>query len=153
MSESDQILAAGVPVTLADGSTANVRFGMWGLKLVEDEFGSLGAMYEALNSAFDTGDGDAPMGPAFTTIFQIMKIALYDLDKSERELADLLDLRRLEEYVNAVGKALEQSLPEAEKADPKAPKAKASGTKKSRGATSTTSQQLSVVGQTKSSGG
>lgn len=150
MSESDQILAAGVPVTLADGSTANVRFGMWGLKLVEDEFGSLGAMYEALNSAFDTGDGEAPMGPAFTTIFQIMKIALYDLDKSERELADLLDLRRLEEYVNAVGQALEQSLPEAEKADPKAPKAKK--TTKSRGATSTTSPRLSAVGQTSSSG-
>lgn len=150
MSESDQILAAGVPVTLADGSTANVRFGMWGLKLVEDEFGSLGAMYEALNSAFDTGDDDAPMGPAFTTLLKIMQIALHDLDKSEREIADLLNLRLLEEYVNAVGQALEQSLPEAEKADPKAPKAKKPT--KSRGATSTTSQQLSVVGQTSSSG-
>lgn len=148
MSESDQILAQGVPVPLADGTTAHVRFGMWGLKVIEDNYGSLAGMQVNLEQAFDTDEDGAPKGAAFSTILDILGIGLEHLELSPRDLANSLDGRYLNEYAEAISDALLQSLPEAEKTDPKAKK----GTAKSPGRTSTTRQQSHLAVAKTSSG-
>ncbi|MBK9181416.1 MAG: hypothetical protein IPM45_18040 [Acidimicrobiales bacterium] len=61
-SDSDRILAAGVPIALAGGETGHCRFSLRGLKLLEDTWGSLAAaavvldgLQAAARSGWDKG--------------------------------------------------------------------------------------------------
>lgn len=148
MTESDKIAAKGIPITLADGSTTHARFGLWGIKIIEDRYGSLAEMQSVMEAAFDTDETGAPRGKAFSTLLDVLGIALLHTKKSGQQLADMLDPRRIEEYVEAVSEALLQSLPDPGPA-PKGAKKQAG---KSRGATSGTSPRLSAVAPMSNSG-
>lgn len=101
--ESDRILAPGVPITLTDGREVRVRYGMRALKMLEDEFGGLGAVEDVL-------DGNGKMiGP----IVMMLAAGLSHEHISADELLDLTDPAELASYGDAVSAAFGQAFPQA----------------------------------------
>lgn len=105
--DSDRLLARGVPITLADGETVRLRYSMRSLKWLEDEFGSIQAIQEALPDGEDTQDR-----PVFGPMSKVMYGGLLHLDLTYDEVLDLLSPRQINEYGEAVGKAFNEAFPQ-----------------------------------------
>ena len=147
MSDSDGILAPGAAITLVDGSQARLRYGFLAIKQLEDEFGSLNGMQEALQREFSADKDGQPTGKAVGMAWSLLKAGLLDLELSEVELDRQIDMGRFPEYADAINKALTQAFGE-----PKGPKGQTNQKKPSRGNASTTSRPLSSVEPIASSG-
>lgn len=131
--DSDRLLAPGVPITFNDASTATLRYGMRSLKAMEDAYGSVHAAQEALSGLF-TGANTR----AISTLMPIMAAGLvHEGNKYTADsLLDLTDFGEIHVYLDAIGEALEQAFP--------APKpGKAEGEASSPGTPSTESVQTS----------
>lgn len=145
--DSDKILAAGVPVTLADGQEVRIHYTLRSMKLIEDRYGSIDAFARAA-SAMDAPEGETPQGKVFETISTLIYAGLLHLRASEDDILDALDPSKLMEYVEASMTAFTRSMPEQ-------PEGEAQGepqTNGSPGPTSTTSPQSVSAVQTVSSG-
>lgn len=149
MNDSDRILAAGVPIIFIDGSTANIRFGLFSVKLLEDHYGSIFEFQEHLNACFESAGGQ-PKGKAYGMMWELLQLGLRRLELSDDELEDKLDPARLSEYMDAITEALQQGLGGVESGGGSGPKAKAKG--RSPGRPSTTSQRPLAAVATPSSG-
>ena len=140
VTESDRILAPGHTLTLVDGRVVTLRYGMRGLKALEDEFGSLNSLEEAVG----LDEEGRPTGKVIGPIVAMLAAGLTAEGISADQLLDLLDPARLDEYADAAGKALEQALPAAEAGPGKA--------SPSHGGTSTTSPPSASGATTNGSG-
>lgn len=141
VTDGSRLLAAGHPVTLIDGRSVTVRFGFRGLLMLEEHFGSLPAVQNAISS-----DGT---GKALEPIAHLVAAGLCAEGLSYDDLVDLLDPRQLAEYVSAVGAALEEALPAPA---PENGVGKANGRNGSPGKTSTSSGPSASAAQTMTSG-
>jgi hypothetical protein len=137
--ESDRILAPGVPITLADGREVHLRYGMRALKALEDEFGGLGAVEDVL----DTDGRGKMIGP-------IMSMLAAGLGHESLTADDLLDLTvpsALVVYGEAVAEAFSQAFPSSTQG-----KAPSEETVDSPGETSTSSPPSGTAAATPPSG-
>lgn len=105
MTDSDRLLATGVPITLSDGRTPRLRYGMRGLKALEDEFGSI-------NNAIDLVNGEVA-GKVFTPLVKLLAAGLIQEELDEDALLDLLVPAWLDEYSTALQAAFEEAFPSA----------------------------------------
>jgi hypothetical protein len=142
-----RLRARGVPVELIDGSTLNLRFDMWTLGLLEEEFGGLARVQGAISQ-----DGTGPMISPTRKLIYFAMLAELGYDTPEREAVTKLDPAKFREYVDAVNEALNQALPPKAEgtADPTPP---ATATNGSHGVSSTTSPPSSSVEAITTSGG
>lgn len=109
---STAIAAPGGTITLANGEEIQIRYGMRAIKQLEDDFGSINSLVDAIGKSSD--------GAFFTTISKAVwagtsRVVSYD------DFIDLLDPRRLTEYVTVFATAIGEALgtgeaPAAEKA-------------------------------------
>lgn len=145
VTDGSRLLAAGHPITLADGRSVNVRFGFRGLLMLEEHFGSL----TAVQGVIQTDDEGNVTGKAFEPVARLITAGLASEGIDYEQALDLLDPRQLAEYVIAVGAALEEALP----APPSGADAgKATGRNGSRGKTSTSSAPSASAAPMSSSG-
>ena len=93
-----------VVVSLRDGSTTTFQVTMFTLARIEDEFGSLDAMREALS-----GEGDAKMFRSLGKVFGL----LMEPERTADEALKLLDVQRLDDYTGAMERAFELAFPDA----------------------------------------
>lgn len=101
---SDQILAAGAPLELNDGRVVRLKYDMRGLKALEDAFGSVSAVQDAISS-----DGT---GKQFGPFVTVLRCGLHrEGITSDDELIDLLDVHRLPAYGEAVAAAFAEAFP------------------------------------------
>lgn len=104
MTTSSQLLAAGHPIGLLDGRTVHVRYTMRGLKALEDAFGSVAAVGDAISI-----DGT---GKQFGPLVTVIRCGLFHEGfTTDEDLLDLLDLHRLAEYGEAVSSAFAEAFP------------------------------------------
>lgn len=143
VTESDRVLAAGIELVLEDGSTVHLRYGMRGLKRLEDDFGSILDVQLLLRGI----DGAKPI---FGPVLQILAAGLLG-QASIDELDVKLHPAKLDSYVDAIADALEEAFPEPP--DGEAGKAEAaSAANGSGGPTGTTSPPSPAAEATPSSG-
>lgn len=135
-SDSDRILAEGVPIELIDGRKVSLRFTMRSLKMLEDAFGNLDAADQALAS-------DKVVNGLTTWL----AAGLVHEGITQDELLDVLrtDRPALSEYGAAIRSAAAQAMGESS-----GPKAK--GRSRSTGRGGTTPPPLSSVEPMTSSG-
>lgn len=139
-SERKRLLARGSKVTLANGAVVNLVFTARSVAEIEDEYGSLEDYTDVLRVATR---GRMTRHLAFT---------LHVLTGVNREEAlDLIDLKRLNEYFDAIGAALAEALPEPSEEEMGNALA-AMGIKESLGAASSTLQSLSGTSPPATSG-
>lgn len=144
-SDSDRLLAAGVPLTLADGKPRTLRFTMRSLKAFEDHFGSVGAATDALNTV-SASPRDTKL---VSTLVPVLAIGLEDVTEDDLYDGNLLALNdMMDVYFPAISAALDQAFPAPGKDEAAAPAAAAG----SPGPASTTRPQADLVGATTSSG-
>lgn len=143
-----RLQAAGAPVLLANGREVWLRYGMAALLHLEDTYGSIPGVLEALNG-LNAG------GKAFTTVVDLIVPGLLHEGISRADLLadDLLDPSLLQVYVQAIARAFEQSFPQETNAARKAagvnrPNRRAA----SRGASGSTSERSPSAGRTTRSG-
>lgn len=92
-------------MVLTDGRTVHLRYSMRGLKALEDAFGSVSAVQDAISR-----DGT---GKQFGPLTTVLRCGLHHEGiTSDDDLLDLLDLRRLTEYTVAIEAAIHQAFPE-----------------------------------------
>lgn len=121
--ESDRILAAGIPLTLADGREVRVRYSMRSLKRMEDHYGSTEAPLRLAQGLFD---GSTKC--QFTTIVSLLAFGLlHEEGLTEDALDDLTEPRRRHEYVSIVADAIGEALPAPGKAETEAETASSHG--------------------------
>lgn len=147
MSKADAIAARGVPIVLAGGRKENLRFGFRALKALEDKFGSLVAVSEAIATEFHE-DGRLK-GKSYGLVWELVKAGLTHLEIDEVELDELADPSQFSEYFTAFSQAFSQALEGG--AGPKE-QAKKPKTSPSPGSGSTTSPPLSLAEPMSSSG-
>lgn len=147
VTDGSRLLAAGHPITLIDGRSVNVRFGFRGLLMLEEQFGSLGSVQNIIR----TDEQGNIVGKAFDPLARLVAAGLAHEGLSYDDLLDLLDPRFLTEYMEAVGKAIEEGLPAP--AASGADVGKANGRNGSPGKTSTSSGPSASAAPTTSSGG
>lgn len=136
MNDSDRLLAEGIPLVLADGRSVALRYTMRSLKVIEDAYGSLDAVDQAM--------GSKRIGSLAT----ILAAGLLHEDISADALLDLLDTHHIDDYATAMGTALDQALPAPETAAA----GKADRANASNGSTSTTSPPSAMAGMSAGSG-
>jgi len=143
VTESDRVLAAGVNLELEDGRVVPLRYGMRGLKRLEDDFGSILAVQIVLRDV----DGKSPM---FGPVLQILAAGLLG-QVDEDALDALLHPSKLDVYMDVIAEALDEAFPEPP--DGKAGKAEAtSAANGSSGPAGTTSPPSPAAEATPSSG-
>lgn len=103
VSDSDRLLAEGVPVELIDGRTLRLRFDFRALKKVEDRLGSL----SALTAAIARGTS----ARWFEAVHVAMAAGLEHAGVTYDELESLLDTRQSFAYRDAIDEALAQAFP------------------------------------------
>lgn len=135
-------------MTLADGTKVRLRFGFWGLAALEDEFGSLSAVGEAISRNTE--------GKQFGPIGRVLRCGLvHEGVPQDDTFLDLLDLQRLDEYAEAVQAAWVQAFPppevDTDKPGSNRPPRKA-GTTSGRGTSGTTSRPSRSAAPMKPSG-
>ena len=99
----DEIAADGREITLADGSVETIRYGFPALKVIEREYGSLGA----LQDEFEKGEKGAMFSNILFAIWAGTK-----RNKTVDAFGDLLDPKRIVEYTVAFGEAFKEGLGE-----------------------------------------
>lgn len=114
-SESDRILAAGVPLTLAGGRAVTLRYTMRSLKVLEDHFGSLNEAVDQLNATRLGENGEPPTNRKYisTTVpFLAAGLAHEGITATALYDDDLLDLHEMKTgYFTAISEALDQAFP------------------------------------------
>jgi len=98
---SSTILAPGGTITLASGESINIRYGMRAIKTLEDNFGSVNALIAKLGQAADSD--------FFTTISYAVWAGT-NRSVSYDDFIDLLDPRKLGEYVEVFAAAIGEAL-------------------------------------------
>lgn len=107
--DADRILGTGVPIKLADGSTVTLRYGMLGVRDVDAHFGSVSAMFTALNGTLTT--------PIAEPLAHAIAAGLRHRNAEARHTADalleqdLIDTAQTEPYIEAVVEAMMQAFP------------------------------------------
>lgn len=135
--DSDRVFADGIPIVLADG-THHLRYGMRGLKVLEDSFDGLDNL-----TRFLLGNAERRFGP----LVDALAAGLVHEGLTTDALLDLAEPQRYKEYLDAVGEALDVAFPPPTgDAGPKE-----AGPSGSTGPTSTTSAPPSSVVPTMSS--
>lgn len=103
--DSDRILAAGIPFTLIDGREVRLRYTMRSLKMLEDEFDSLTKVETVLS-----GDEDSKkIGP----LMSVLAAGLIHENLSAESLLDLTNPSQLQDYADLIGKAFNEAFPES----------------------------------------
>jgi hypothetical protein len=141
--DSDRILAPGVPVTLIDGRTVTLRYGMRAMKAIEDRWGSVG---EAMLLLHGVLQGTTPK--SIGTVVAFLADGLIHEGLSEDALLDLTEFGAMARYIDSIADALDEALP-----TPSPGKAEDGETPAaSPGATTTTSSPSPSGGTTNGSG-
>lgn len=111
MTDADRIAAEGVPIPTTRGELRLV-YGMRALRAMEDKYGSVVALQEAMQALLETftkGDGKAAaFGPMCDIIAPGLLHLGYTLDQAE----DMLLPRAVKEYAEAMQLAMQQAFPE-----------------------------------------
>lgn len=149
------LLADGKTITLTDGTSIRLRYNFRSMALLEAKFGSVAAIQNAIDT---TG-----RGAAFAPLIQLLGAGLigpggfephirehqtaagerrvsditYRRRTDGEDLADLLDLGRIDQYAQAMESALTEALP-----SPGNPPAAPAATTESPGISSTTSPSV-----------
>lgn len=114
--DSDRILAAGVPLTLADGREVRVRYSMRSLKEMEDRYGSLEEPLRLVHGLFD-----GSTKRHITTLVPMLAFGLlHEEGITEDGLYDLTDTTRRVEYLKVISDAIGEALPAPGKAEAEA---------------------------------
>lgn len=143
ITDADRLVAAGRPITLADGSIVRLRFGFRGLLALEESFGSLTAVEEILSQVAEG------KGKLLDPLVRLLAAGLVSEGLGFDAVADRLDIARLESYVEALVVALEEALPAAKVGKGATAVVPTNG---SLGPTSTTSPPSGSIEATTSSG-
>lgn len=107
--DGDRILGTGVQIKLADGSTVTLRYGMLGVREVDAHFGSVSAMFAALNGTLTT--------PLAEPLAHAIAAGLRHRNAEARHSAealieqDLLDTTLMDTYIEAAVEAMMQAFP------------------------------------------
>lgn len=185
---SAPITAAGIPITLADGSVVRLRYSMASLRALEADFGNVARIMSdvkgassALAASFAVAQGTASAkdreldatysGPSvFDVLVRALGPGLLDaravhprtgeevwLGEHEDAVERLLDIGRLQEYLNAFGRAFNEAFDSGDGDAPTqgggaVPPPKASPTR-SRGASGGTSRSAARGSRSTRSGG
>lgn len=149
-SESDRVLAPGIPLTLRDGTTVALRYSMRSLKAFEDTFGSIDDAMGLLNGLLPLGGKPPVNRKIINTVVPLLAIGIEHAGITEDDLLDgtLLDhTKLLSDYFDAIGAAIDQAFPA-----PGSPGKDDAPEPSSNGVDSTTPQPPALVGATASSG-
>jgi hypothetical protein len=141
VNDSERLLAEGTEVTLLNGRKARLRYGMRAIKILEDEFGSVSAIQDHM----ETDEEGNATGKVFTALWALLRAGLLDEKLSDEELDQLVDPTQVQAYMNAVEKAFTQAFPQAGQG-------KAESVNGSRGMSSITSPQSATEEVSASSG-
>jgi hypothetical protein len=146
-SESDRVLAQGIPIKLEDREV-HLKFGMRGLKMLEDEFGSIEGIERVLIPEVDS-NGKRVETKYISHLAFVLSAGLAHEGLTLDDVLDRAVPALLPEYSEAIAKAIDQAFP-ARKGGKPSGKARAS--KPSPGATGTTPPPSSSDEPTSSSG-
>lgn len=141
--EGQRITAKGYPITLTDGREVRLRFGMAAILQLEEDFGSLGAVQEALKNL-------TPQGRVFGPVVDLLAAGLshHGITRAELIGGDLLALDGLEHYAEQLGRAFAEAFPSMKVGG----QGNVQGPAVSRGASGTTSARSSSAAPRKRSG-
>jgi hypothetical protein len=98
---SSTIAAPGGDIILATGETVSIRYGMSAVKTLEDEFGSINTLIAKITEATD--------GAFFTSITKALWAGT-NRSLPYTEFLDLLDTRRIADYVKTFSDAIGEAL-------------------------------------------
>lgn len=98
MDDSRRVAARGAPLTLLDGRTVTVRFGMRELSELEEQFGSMHAVQDSLAT-----------GKTFTSLCRVLAVAT---GIAVDDLFDLLHPAEVEAYSEVLNVALTEAFPQ-----------------------------------------
>lgn len=155
-SDSDRLLAAGVPLRLAGGGEARLRLTFRSLKMLEDHFGSINAAAEALDAGRKAAWTDLS-GPVLEPLGWFLAAALQHDGVQPEQALELLDPTTMRasivEAYGAFDRAWEEAFPPPDPQGSDDIDASANATTAgSPGETSTGSPSASPDGPTSSSG-
>lgn len=149
VTDADRLVAEGVPIP-TDLGTLHLRYGFRALRSLEEKYGGLEALQEAM-------EGVTGKGAAFGPLLDILVPGLLHTGHTEDQLIDALQPRSLGVYVDAMVEAMRQAFPDAVPASAEGnaqPANRAARRSKagSRGQSGTTSQRAATAAPTPSSG-
>jgi hypothetical protein len=107
ISDGTRVLAKGTAVTLKDGSTQALVFDFEAIAMLEDKYGSLDEFVAVLQGN----------GKRFTAIKDAMVAALAHTGKTAYEIGKLLEFKHFQQYVEALGAAFYEGMPEGMEGD------------------------------------
>lgn len=107
--DTDRILGTGVPIKLADGSTVTLRYGMLGVRDVDAHFGSVSAMFSAIDGTLTIPIAE-PLAHAIAAGLRHRNAEAHHTPDVLLE-QDLLDTTQMESYIEAVIEAMMQAFP------------------------------------------
>lgn len=175
MTDATQLAARGVPITLADGTTVTLRYSFRSISLLEEFFGSLARVQQALERESALMREGAKRVRLYRVLQEaigpgLVHVRTTDPDTGERcrlgerpdLVGDLLDPARARAYIDAwtaamteaFGELYGRALPDTS-ADPQVPQETAAApatTVRSPGQTGTTSPSSSQAEATSGSG-
>lgn len=148
-----KLLGEGVPIRLKDGNTYQLLLNARAVALLEREYGSIAAYSEALSGPVVGVDSkgqelrDPMRGQLLNTVITTMRVGLARSNGLRPdEIEDLVDLKHLALYLDAITEAFNQAMPDASEDE-----APVSG-KGSPGVASTRSRSSSTGARMTSSG-
>ena len=101
-SDAARVLAKGTAVTLKDGSIKALVFDFEAVAMLEDKYGSLDEFVAVLQG----------QGKRFTAIKDAMVAALAHTGMTAAEISKLLEFKQFQNYVEALGAAFYEGMPE-----------------------------------------
>lgn len=107
--DADRILGTGVTIKLADGRSVTLRYSMLGIRDVDAHFGSITAMFAAINGTLTTPVAE-PLAHAIAAGLR-HRNAEVKVNADDLIEQDLLDTTQLETYIEAVVEAMMQAFP------------------------------------------
>lgn len=110
VTDADRIAAEGVPIPTARGEL-RLLYGMRALRMLEDHYGGVGEMQEAMQVLMDnlTTTGK---GKAFGPLCSILIPGLMHHGLTEDEALDALLPRYVKDYTEAMAEAMQQAFPD-----------------------------------------
>jgi hypothetical protein len=104
-SDADRLLAAGVAVTLGDGKSYRLRFGFAALRQIENDFP------DGLEAASKMLQAKGWKGKRVTALSNLMVAALIHTGLEPHAIIDLLELKHIVTYLDAMNLAFVQAMP------------------------------------------
>lgn len=109
---AEKILGPGVALTLPDGRSVTLRYGMRGIAALDEHFGGIGPMFDQLQQGLH--------GPLAVPLCQAVAAGLLHKNAGHRltcdDLLEELDPTCFEEYSEAVVEAVMQAFPQLRRA-------------------------------------